>query len=103
MGLFPPLFVANDQLRYISGMDPTYLFVASTTRSDIYADFVFDQATGTDVYAFAHENLGANYIIFERERNAQLEDRLKIDERFTRLYQDATFAVYVVKKRGEKT
>ena len=100
--LFPPLFVANDQLRYVSGMDPTYLFVASTTRSDIYADFVFDQASSTDVYAFAHENLGANYIIFERERNPKLEDRLKIDERFTRLYQDAAFAVYVVKKNAEK-
>lgn len=100
--LFPLLFVANDRLRYISGMDPTYLFVASTTRSDVYADFVFDQASTTDLYSFIHQNLGANYIIFERARNANLEKRLERDEQFLRLYQDAIFSVYRVEETPEK-
>lgn len=95
--LFPELFVANDRLRYISGMDPTYLFVASTTRSDIYADFVIDQATSTDAYAFIHENLGANYIIYERNRNLNFEKRLEQDTRFEQLYEDVKFRVYRVR------
>lgn len=100
--LFPELFVANDQLRYISGMDPTYLFVASTTRSDIYADFVVDQATSTDLYAFMHQNLGANYIIYERSRNTRLEKRLEIDEHFKQLYNDDVFRVYRIEEASEK-
>jgi hypothetical protein len=100
--LFPELFVANDRLRYISGMDPTYLFVASTTRSDVYADFVVDQATSTDAYAFIRENLGANYIIYERMRNVNFEKRLEQDSRFELLYEDTKFRVYRIQSTQTK-
>ena len=92
--LFPPLFASRDEFRYISGMDPTYLFAASTTRADVYTDFVFDRATTTNLYAFIRENLGANYILFQRLRNPTLEKRVEVEPRFHRLYQDANFGVY---------
>jgi hypothetical protein len=64
---------------YVSGMDPTYLFCRST-HSNVRR-FVFDQAVAQTSMHLPRES-GGNYIIFERERK-QLEDRLKIDERFT--------------------
>lgn len=92
--LFPLLFAADDRYHYISGMDPTYLFSASTTRSDIYTEFVFDRASTTNLYAFIREDLQADYILFQRARNKNLEARMTEEPRFQRLYEDATFQVY---------
>nr|MBP7134173.1 hypothetical protein [Patescibacteria group bacterium] len=94
--LFPMLFVADDRLQYISGMDPTYLFVASTTRSDLYSQFTFDQSSSLNVYRFIHDDLRSQYVLLERARNPLLEDRLNRDMRFTTLFQNSQFHVYRV-------
>ncbi len=98
--LFPMLFVADDRLRYISGMDPTYLFVASTTRSDIYSRFTFDQSASLNVYGYIHDDLRSQYVFLERGRNPLLEDRLNRDMRFTTLFQNSQFHLYRVLEIG---
>lgn len=52
---FPMLFAQDDRLRYISGMDPTFLYVASSTLSDAYRDVVENRRPETGDHTSKNE------------------------------------------------
>jgi hypothetical protein len=50
---FPPLFAADDRLRYIVGLDPTFLLASHPDLSDAYRDLSLGRATSTAIVSRA--------------------------------------------------
>ncbi len=94
---FPQLFMLDDRLKYISGMDPTYFYEANRALSKEYTSFVWDEATSTRVHPFIHDDLGSSYVVFDRARNTHLEENIKKDERFLMLFESTSTAAYEVR------
>lgn len=95
--LFPQMFLLDDRLKYVSGMDPTYLYEANREISKEYTKFVWDEATSAQVYPFIHDVLGSRFVLFERERNRHLEKNLKADERFLQVFESTSTAAYEIR------
>ncbi len=68
---FPQLFAQNDQLKYIAGLDPTFLYVASSTLSDAYRDatIVTASTTGNGVYHLAHDQMGSRFVFVSKKNH----------------------------------
>lgn len=92
---FPQLFVLDDRLRYISGVDPTFLLEADPTLSDAYRDITLG-ATTTDVYIMVHDVFHSSFVFLERPDHAVFEGLLEADQRFTNIYRDDGTAAYQV-------
>ena len=96
---FPMLFAADDRLKYISGMDPTFLYVASSTLSDQYRDLTWGVTTSTDAQAWSliHDQLNAKFVFVSKPLHKKLLDLLKADTRFVQLEDTTDSAAFEVK------
>ncbi len=92
---FPQLFVLDDRLRYISGVDPTFLLEANPALSDAYRDLTLGTATGS-VYAMVHDVFHSSFIFLERPDHAAFEGVVEAEVRFKNIYRDDVSAVYQV-------
>ncbi|HWQ99723.1 MAG TPA: hypothetical protein VN397_02645 [Candidatus Methylomirabilis sp.] len=94
---FPLLFAADDRLRYISGLDPTFLHEASSTLSDQVRDLTVGLATSTawDVIA---ERTQSRFVFVTTKRHPDFDAALRADARFRELARNETTAAYEVSR-----
>lgn len=93
---FPQLFVLDDRLRYIAGLDPTFLYEASPTLSDAYRDVTLGRKND-QLYQIIHDQFQAKFVFVEQAGHELFYNALQKDSRFSLLFQDATATVYQVK------
>ncbi len=85
---FPMLFAADDRLRYVSGMDPTFLYVASSTLSDDVRNLTWGMTSTTKEQAWEliHDRLDSRFVfISKREIHRQFLKLIESDPRFLKL------------------
>ena len=92
---FPQLFILYDRLRYISGVDPTFLLEANPTLSDAYRDLTLGTVTSS-AYTMVHDVFHSSFVFLERPDHAVFEGLLEADPRFTNIYRDDGTAAYQV-------
>ncbi len=95
---FPPLFAADDRLRYVSGLDPTFLFVASSTLSDQVRDVTWDLSTSTQdqTWALIHDGLHARFVFVSKAHHQVFLDRILQDPRYVRIADATDSAAFLV-------
>ncbi|MBI4139135.1 hypothetical protein HY479_03225 [Candidatus Uhrbacteria bacterium] len=84
---FPILWNLDDRLKYIAGLDPTFLYKASSTLSDAYRDLTWGATTPTRDQAWdvIHERLESRFIFIAKRDHQILLDVIKSDPRYTLL------------------
>lgn len=84
---FPMLFNIDDRLRYVSGLDPTFLYEASSSLSNAYRDVTWKTASATQAEAWSliHDRLDAKFILVAKSDHAAVADLLETDPRYHRL------------------
>lgn len=93
---FPQLFVADDRLRYVAGLDPTFLLEARPELSDLYRDFTMGAVTSS-AHEVIRDRFGASFVFAERGRTPAFEETLVKDPGFVRLYEDEKTILYRVR------
>jgi len=95
---FPVLFAQDDRLRYVSGMDATFLYEASSTMALEYQDFVFKAASSTtdELWGFVHGKLDAKYVMVDQDRWQDLAQLIEKDARYQKLAQGDGGTAYKV-------
>jgi hypothetical protein len=87
---FPMLFAADDRLRYVSGLDPTFLYVASSTLSDDVRDATWGATTSTPAIVWnAVQETGSKFIFITKPNHQMFYNVVASDTRYAVLY-DAT-------------
>lgn len=84
---FPILFNLDDRLKYVAGLDPTFLYEASSTLSDAYRDLTWLRTTTTvdDAWTVIHDQLGARFVFIAKGDHEPLADLIKTDTRYRML------------------
>jgi len=84
---FPLLFLRDQRLRYVSGLDPTFLYEASTTLALDYEDLSFRAASSTreKAWSYIHNRVGAKFLIIDKERWKDLVKLIDSDSRYVRM------------------
>ncbi len=81
---FPMLFSIDDRLRYVAGLDPTFLYEASSTLSDAYRNVTWGVTTTTKEQAWSliHDQLRARFVFIDPRDHPALLGVIKGDERY---------------------
>jgi hypothetical protein len=84
---FPMLFAADDRLRYIAGLDPTFLYVASSTLSDDVRDLTWDVTSSTtdEAWSLIHDRLGSRFVFVSRENHGKFLALIESDPRYVKI------------------
>lgn len=95
---FPMLFNLDDRLRYVAGIDPTFLYEASSTLSDAYRDVTWGKTTTTKEQAWEliHDRLNARFVFVTKSDHQPLLDLIKSDARYTLLAETEDSATFEV-------
>ncbi|MBU1630137.1 hypothetical protein KKD88_03620, partial [Patescibacteria group bacterium] len=95
---FPMLFNLDDRLRYVAGLDPTFLYEASSTLSDAYRDVTWGKATTTKEQAWEliHDRLNARFVFIAKSDHQKLLDLIKSDERYNLLAETDDSAAFEI-------
>ncbi|MDQ7815328.1 MAG: hypothetical protein RDU25_06030 [Patescibacteria group bacterium] len=97
---FPMLFALDDRLKYVSGLDPTFLYVASTTLSDdvknVTWDFATVSSTKEQVWDLVSKKTGSSFVFASKENHRFFIDLIKSDERYVQLAEDEESVVFEV-------
>jgi len=98
---FPLLWNIDDRLRYVSGMDPTFLYVASSTLSDAVKDLTWGQTTSTKDQAWdlIHGRLQARFVFVDFRDHPKLLDLIKSDDRYMPLAETDDAATFEVRRQ----
>lgn len=88
---FPFLFATDDRLRYVSGLDPTFLYVTQPALSDELKDVTFGAVTTTreQAWALIHDELHSRFVFATVQNHAPFISVIRSDPRYTLLAQDA--------------
>lgn len=92
----PLLWAQNQEIRYVAGLDPTFLLARNPGLSDRYTELTLGKATSTAYDVIANET-HSKAVFVDRGRGEAFENALKQDARFERVYEDDDSAVYRVK------
>ena len=92
---FPILFAADDRLRYVSGLDPTFLHEASSTLSDQVRDLTIGRTTST-AWDVIVGRTRSRFIFVTTKRHPNFDATVRSDGRFKELARDETTAAYEV-------
>ena len=91
--LFPQLWMLNDRVHFIVGLDPTLLWITDHDRSDAYRDIALGKTTD-GVFEQIHDNFGARFVFLEKISHQTFERTLEADTRFVKIYDDPKVVVY---------
>ncbi len=92
---FPLLWIQNDSIKYIAGLDPVFLLQANEHLSDSYTDLTLGKNT-TTAYEVISQLFDARIVLVERKPGQKLETILRSDSRFQPLYADEEAVVFHV-------
>ncbi|MEK7656105.1 MAG: hypothetical protein AAB386_05515 [Patescibacteria group bacterium] len=95
---FPVLWNIDDRLKYVAGLDPTFLYQASSTLSDAYRDLTWGATTPTkeQAWEFINDKIGARFVFIAKSDHEQLLDFIKSDERYKPLIETEDAAMFEV-------
>jgi len=93
--VFPQLFVLNDRLQYVSGLDSTFLLERSPDISRTYNALMMGESTDK-IYSFVHDTIGARFAFIDLVRNKNLLSSFEQDVHFKKIYQDEEAAIFEV-------
>lgn len=92
---FPALWYAAPSVRYVSGLDPTFLYAASPTRARLFETLTL--GNGTDVGAHIRDDFGAAYVVVTRAGHLDFWQQLERDKNLQPVYADAEATIYQVR------
>jgi hypothetical protein len=92
---FPTLFAANDNLKYVSGLDPAFLYDADPTLAADIQELVLGHTTST-AWELIVERTQSRWVFTTPRRHPVFDTFLKKDPRFTEIARDATSAAYKI-------
>ncbi len=90
---FPLLFFRDDRLRYVSGLDPTFLLDAHPELSDLYRDITLGHVT-SGVATIIRERFGSDFVFIDRDRHEALVTVMQKEPEATAIYEDKRVLVY---------
>lgn len=93
---FPILFSIDDRLKYIAGLDPTFLYEASSTLSDAYRDVTWGltSSTADDAWNLIHDRLHSRFVFIDTRDHAKLLESIKRDGRYVPLAETDDAATF---------
>jgi hypothetical protein len=96
---FPILWSLDDRLKYVAGLDPTFLYEASSTLSDEYRDVTWGQTTTTpeQVWNFVHDRINARFVFIDKRDHQKLFDAITGDSRYELLRDTNDAATFEVR------
>lgn len=96
-GDFPLLFYWNDTNRYISGLDPTFLYRFDREKYELWKDIATGELTGSIGRAVA-DGFGAEYVFIKKQAK-EFGDRASLDSSLLLAYEDEEAWVFQVLPR----
>ncbi|MBI5654331.1 hypothetical protein HZC53_01595 [Candidatus Uhrbacteria bacterium] len=96
---FPILFAADDRLRYIAGLDPTFLYVASSTLSDDVKNLTWGLTSSTreQAWELIHDRLDSKFVFVGKKNHEQFLELIQSDERYVNIADFPDSAAFVVR------
>jgi hypothetical protein len=92
---FPILFAADDRLRYISGLDPTFLHEADPVlEADVRSVTLGSDTTST--WDLVANRTGSRFVFITTKRHPNFEKILSSDPHYKEIAKDDTTAAYEV-------
>lgn len=91
---FPALFYFNDQNRYVSGLDPTFLYSSNPLLYEKMTDLSYGKRK-EEAYNIIKDDFHAKYI-FTASRWTKFIETVENDSRFKKVYSDKNATVYEV-------
>lgn len=82
---FPILWSLEPRAKYVSGLDPTFLFVASSSLSDAYRDLTWlktASSTIDEAWALIHDRVSARFVFIDKEDHEPLLNLIRSDARY---------------------
>ncbi|MFA5936218.1 MAG: hypothetical protein WC787_05205 [Patescibacteria group bacterium] len=96
---FPILWSLDDRLKYVAGLDPTFLYNANPELSNAYRDVTWGKTTTTkeDVWDLVHDRLNAKFIFIDPRDHKKLLDVVKSDDRYELLRETEDAVTFFVR------
>lgn len=94
---FPPLFMIDNRLRYIAGLDPTFLYEASSTLSIAYQELSWRPTSKELAWDLIHDRLQSRFVFIDKRDHAKLFELIKSDSRYEMLAEAEDSASFEVK------
>jgi hypothetical protein len=96
---FPILWSLDERLKYVAGLDPTFLYEASSTLSDEYREVTWGQTTTTpaQVWSFVHDRINARFLFIDKRDHEKLYTVVNNDPRYELLRDTDRAATFEVK------
>lgn len=106
---FPILFSRDDRLRYVSGLDPTFLYIASSTLSDRVRDVTCPECATryalrptpsststwqTMAWSLIHNQLQSRFVFVSKANHASFLGFLKSDPRYEQIGDSTDSAAF---------
>jgi hypothetical protein len=90
---FPALFYRSPSHAYISGLDPTFLYLANP---DLYGTMIQARMglLGSQTGNLLREGFGTDYLLVRAEGDEQLMEALDADSALSRAYEDTEVVIY---------
>ncbi|MBM3204721.1 hypothetical protein FJZ48_01940 [Candidatus Uhrbacteria bacterium] len=90
---FPQLFMLSDQLRYVAGVDPTFLLEENPELSDLYRDITLGRKTDNVVNTI-RDQFGARFVLIELAGHESFDHVLQQSTHVTLIHEDPRVRVY---------
>lgn len=102
---YPFLYFWNSESRYLTGVDPTFLYLADARTYWIWRHLSDDDAstcpeptckTGarTEAAEALFRDIGAGFVLTDHARNPRIEDALRKSPSAREVYRDASFSLF---------
>lgn len=97
---FPMLFALDERLRYVSGLDPTFLYAASSSLALAVRDATWENSTSTadERYRLITE-LDSRFIFASRKKHPKFVQALEKDPRYSQIADFPDSVGFELKKR----
>ena len=82
---FPILWSLEPRARYVAGLDPTFLYTASSSLSDAYRDLTWlrtASSTTDEAWDLIHNRLGARFVFIDKDDHQSFFDLIASDPRY---------------------
>ena len=87
------LFMLSDQLRYVAGVDPTFLLEENPELSDLYRDITLGRKTDNVVNTI-RDQFGARFVLIELAGHESFDHVLQQSTHVTLIHEDPRVRVY---------
>ena len=96
---FPMLFAADHRLRYVSGLDPTFLYVVNPVLSDELHELMRHPASSTQdaIWQMVHEKTHSRFLFLDLRRDGELLKIVEKDPRYAKVSENSEAVAWEVR------